>query len=206
MTLDRTRYLASIAMVGTILLLAACGRNSDEADLANLDNQIVSNQTDPALTSALQDQILVDPTLSQQSNRNAVRSADSPTQAQYPAGMRMSTGEPCTSKVEYAMGWANRLPAAFTVYPGGRVSEAAANNDPNCRLRVVSFDTGDAPHKVLAWYRGRASGSGYSAEQQARGGDQILAGTNESDGGAYFLIVTPKGGGSDVSLITNNGR
>lgn len=202
----RTRHFTALALLGTILSVSACGRGADDADLANLDNQIVGNETDPALTSALQDQILVDPTLSQQSNRTAVRSAEAPTQAQYPAGMKSGSGRSCTSKYEYGMAWANQLPAAFAVYPGAKISEAAANNADGCSLRVVSFKTGDPPQRVLAWYRGRASGGGYDAEQQTRGADQILAGTNDQSGGAYFLIVTPAGAGSDVSLITNGGR
>ena len=39
---------------------------------------------DPALTSTLEDQILVDPALAQQSNNNTVRPSETPTQAQYP--------------------------------------------------------------------------------------------------------------------------
>jgi hypothetical protein len=103
------------------------------------------------------------------------------------------------------MAWANQLPAAFAVYTGAKVSEAAANNADGCSLRVVSFTTGDAPQRVLAWYRARASAGGYDAEQQSRGSDQILAGNNDRNNGAYFLIVTPSGAGSDVSLITNGG-
>jgi hypothetical protein len=203
--------IASIAALAAALPLASCGRGSDDSELANLDNQIVGNETDPALTSALQDQILVDPTLSQQSNRNAVRSAQSPTQAQYPSGSQMGAlrdgaSGGCGAEFEYAMGWANRLPAAFSVYPGSQVTEAAANNANGCRMRVVTFTTAEAPQRLLDWYRGRAINAGYSAEQQARGGDQVLAGTNPADDGAFYLIVTPRGSGADVALITNNGR
>jgi hypothetical protein len=202
-----TRSLLTFAALATALSLSACGR-SDEAELAELDNEIVGNETDPAVTSALQDQILVDPTLSQQSNRNAVRSASGPAQAQYPtAGPRSSTtvrgGEGCAADLDYAMGWAERLPPAFAVYPGSRVTEAAANNRGDCRLRVVTYTTGEPSQRLLDWYHNRAVRAGYTSEHQLREGDHVLAGTNEIDGGAFFLIVTPTNRGSEVALITN---
>ena len=80
------------AILIAVMMLAACGSASDETELASLDNQIVGNDADPALTSALEDQILVDPTLSQQSNRNAVRPPESPVQAPYPQPAAASAG------------------------------------------------------------------------------------------------------------------
>ncbi|MDB5698402.1 MAG: hypothetical protein JWN69_1206 [Alphaproteobacteria bacterium] len=212
-----SKFLSS-AVLGTMLAatlsLAACSRHDDE-ELASLDNQLVGNESDPALTSALQDQILVDPTLSQQSNRNAVRRAQTPVQGQYPLDNRtapvMRDGTPvpgsgCGAQFDYAMAWANRLPAAFPVFPGGRVTDAAANNGNGCNMRVVTFTTPQPPAMVLDWYDRRLAGAGYSSERQARGGDQILGGTNEPEDGAFYLIVTPRGAGSDVALFTNTGR
>ena len=71
-------------IMSAVISLAACQQRSPNSELANLDNQIIANETDPALTSALEDQILVDPALTQQSNKNTVRPAESPTQAEYP--------------------------------------------------------------------------------------------------------------------------
>lgn len=212
----RNRFFVQISMaaLAAAFSLAACDRKSDDADLAALDNQIVGNETDPALTSALQDQILVDPTLSQQSNRTAVRPAESPTQAQYPmpgggraAALRESvSGGECGADFDYNMAWANRLAPGFAVYPGSRITEAAANNREGCGLRVVTFASNEASQRLLDWYHNRAVNAGYSSEHQLRGGDHVLAGSNEQSGGAFFLIVTPRGSGADVALITSNGR
>jgi hypothetical protein len=205
------------AMLGTMLAaaltLAACSRKDDD-ELANLDNQLVGNEVDPALTSALQDQILVDPTLSQQSNRNAVRRAGTPVQGQYPVDARSASvmrdgaavGGGCGSKFDYAMAWADRLPPAFPVFPGGRVTDAAANNANGCSMRVVTFTTPQPAAMVLDWYERRLAAAGYDAERQTRGGDQVLGGVNEAEKGAFYLIVTPRGAGSDVALFTNSGR
>lgn len=55
------------------LALAACGGASD-----NADESVDANSVDPALASALHDQIMVDPQLGQQSNGDAVRPPGQP--------------------------------------------------------------------------------------------------------------------------------
>jgi hypothetical protein len=195
------------------LALSACSDDTPGNNLADL-----GNDADPALTGALNDQILVDPDLANQSNRNAVRPPATPLQAGYPPpekgeGAAASAsaavqGNGCSdaAKFDYNANWAGRLSPAFAVYPGGKVSEAAGNDKDGCRTRVVSFAAADGWQRVLDWYHTRAVKAGYSSEHQVREGDHILAGTNGRDSGAFYLIVTPKGAGSEVSLITNNGR
>jgi hypothetical protein len=199
---------------GLAILLGACQRSDDAA---NADSN--AGDADPALTSALEDQILVDPALTQQSNKNAVRPPETPTQAQYPAesgkagaaeqarlGLMDGNGAGCgNGPFNYDMTWARRLPAELPLYPGARLIEAAGNNERGCSMRVVTFGSADAPERVLEHYRTRALGSGYSAEQQRRDGDHVLAGTNPRSGAHYYLIVTPKPAGSEVALIANNG-
>ncbi len=224
---NRAATIVRIAAIATALSLGACRDNQSE--LAKLDNQIIGNDADPALTSALEDQIMVDPALTQQSNRNAVRPPETPTQAQYPLPQNGQPGRPaavrgtgagaqanagaqaaeaggsaCGPDFDYNMRWARRLPAAFAVYPGSRITDAAGIDRAECRARVVTFTTADAPQRVLDYYASRAAGAGYSAEHQRRQGDHILAGTNGGDG-AFYLIVTPIRGGSDVALIANSG-
>ena len=222
---NRAAPLFHIAALAAALSLTGCDRFNRDADLAKLDNQILENGTDPALTSALEDQILVDPALTQQSNKNAVRPADGPTQAQYPtpsarpgavqrAGGAQSAptaelGEGavgCAQELDRNLQWARRLPAAFAVFPGGRLTDAAGSDAGDCRARVVTFTSSAAPQRVLGWYRERATRAGYSAEHQMRQGDHILAGLGGADAGAFYLIVTPlSSGGSDVALIANKG-
>jgi hypothetical protein len=221
--------VARWSILPALLALAACTGSDDQANGANQ-----GNDTDPALTSALEDQIAVDPQLSQQSNRNAVRPPETPTQAQYPASgpsvaapqgipasaasdgqhAQLSTaaagdgGTACPggTKYDYNPAWAQRLSPIFPVYPGGRVTEAAGANEGSCRVRVVAFTTADPYQRVLDWYHTQAVRAGYSSEHQLRDADHVLAGANERDGGAFYLIVTPGRNGSEVALIANNGR
>lgn len=204
---NRKMLIPTAFLAVAALSIYACNRSND-AELAKIDNQIAGKEADPAMTSALEDQIMVDPTLTQQSNRNAVRPPERPAQAQYPAGQgdrsaAVNSGGCASGTFDYNPQWAQRLGPDFAVYPGGKLTEAAANNQGDCRMRVVTFTTADAAERVLDWYRGRAQSAGYTIEQQQRDGDWILAGANEQKGGAYYLIVTPQQSGSEVAVIVN---
>ena len=224
---SRAVMLFRLTAFSATLALAACGQGSQAND------SLALNDADPALTSALEDQILSDPNLSQQANRHNVRPPELPIRAEYPSAggpprvRRASAEHPgapaarpmpaagsCgagagrgpAAQFSYGMEWAERLPAAFPPYPGGRVTEAAGQDSGPCRVRVVTFRTSDPHQRVLDWYQQRAVQAGYSAEQQARGRDHVLGGVNQGTSGAYYLIVTPVQGGSEVALIVNNGR
>jgi len=219
---SRAKIAVRSVLFASAFALAACGSGSN-ANLAEMDNALLGNGADPALTSALEDQILTDPNLSQQSNANAVRPPERPAQAQYPAGstqVRRTAGGSvpggraadalpsgaCGGNLNYGPEWARRLPAEFPAYPGGRVTEAAGTDRGECRVRVVTFTTADPHNRVLEHYRSLAARAGFSAEHQVRGADQLLGGTNERTNGAFVVIVTPGRGGSEVALIVNNGR
>jgi hypothetical protein len=75
-------FVSALALVS----LSACGRDGDKQEAAAIDDTVLGkgNATDPAITSALEDQIMVDPALANQSNAHAVRPADRPAQAPIP--------------------------------------------------------------------------------------------------------------------------
>jgi hypothetical protein len=76
----------SLGMIAALMALplAACGSQDKDSSLAALDAQLTNNAVDPALKSALGDQIVVDPNLVDQSNKTAVRPADQPADAALP--------------------------------------------------------------------------------------------------------------------------
>ena len=216
---SRAVMLFRLTAFSATLALAACSQGG----VAN--DSLAANDADPALTSALADQVLTDPTLSQQANRHNVRPPELPIRAEYPvaggsARVRQAShpgpvpaGRSCgaggrspAANFRHGMEWADRLPAAFPPYPGGRVTEAAGQDSGECRVRVVTFRTADPHQRVIDWYQQRAVHAGYSAEHQARGREHVLGGVNQATDGAFYLIVTPIQGGSEVALIVNNGR
>ncbi len=204
-----TRFVLPLAAA---LLLSACS-GSEEANLAQIDNQIAGQDIDPALTSALEDEILVDPALVGQSSPNNVRQPERPLQAPYPQPVRPAAAPAgddlgiglCGVPIRYGPEYADRLPAEFPAYPGRRVTEAAGADTGNCHARVVTFATDHDWRQVMGWYRDRAVAAGFNHEQQARDGDQVLAGVNERVNGAYYVIATPREGGTDVAFIVNHG-
>lgn len=257
----RMRFSA-LAGLALPLALAACGQGAkDDRNLDSLDNELIeagnANTHDPAMMSALQDQIMVDPSLAHKANHDAVRPPAQPLSgavppdgiAAAPGGTAATTGQAssqavkptpaprsascpqcsaakasltlgalaarqpdrrtaaCAGALRYSAGWADRLPADLPLYPDARVSEAAGSQGNNCALRAVSFSTSASLQQVMDWYYTRASNAGYSADQQADGGQHVLGGTRDRDGGAFALFLTSRrDGGTDVDLIANNGR
>ena len=197
-------------------------RLGGNANLAEIDNELLGNGADPALTSALRTN-LSDPNLVQQAirtpsarpkrrSRRNIRPAPIRASAARPpteSGGRAASSAPagaCGAALDYGPQWAGRLPAEFPPYPGGRVTEAAGANEGDCRVRVVTFTTPDPHNRVLEYYRSVAARAGFSAQHQVRGEDQLLGEVDEGSNGAFVLIVTPKSNGSEVALIVNNGR
>lgn len=84
------RPVAAAPLIAALLLLAGCGTKTDDAQaLDTLDAELADGNAqagarDPALTAALRDQIMVDPALAGQSNRDAVRPARQPYAAPVP--------------------------------------------------------------------------------------------------------------------------
>lgn len=87
-----TRIQLRLLALALPFALAACGSaNPSDQNLDALDAELTNSTSadepakDPALMSALQDQIMVDPALAQQSNADAVRPGGQPYSAQVPA-------------------------------------------------------------------------------------------------------------------------
>ncbi len=81
------RRVTSTALIALAVFgLAACSDTPSKNEIEKLDAELAGKgaDTDPALTAALEDQIMVDPSLSNQSNADAIRPADEPLQAPIP--------------------------------------------------------------------------------------------------------------------------
>ena len=77
-------FFRSVGLLSVSLALAGCGKGDKDASLAALDAQLTNNAIDPALKSAINEPIVVDPQLVGQSNRLAVRPADNPANGAVP--------------------------------------------------------------------------------------------------------------------------
>jgi len=229
---SRAVMLFRLTAFSATLALAACAQGSvandglaaNEADpalTAALEDPIL---TDPDLAQQANRHNVRPPELPTRAEYPGLRTASAEAPHPPGAGPRPGAEPPAPRRADpaaggcgagrggapaafsYGMEWAQRLPAAFPPYPGGRVTEAAGQDAGPCRVRVVTFRTADGYQRVIDWYHQRAVAAGYSAEHQPRGRDHVLGGVNQGTNGAYYLIVTPIDGGSEVALIVNNGR
>ncbi len=221
--------MRSLALALPLLALAACTGDGSKSDADKLDAELaVEKGRDPAITAALEDQIMVDPKLMGQSNANAARPADAPLQAPIPPGEGLSTRENgqvqtlgqraaaqsrthranfngCGLDVDYSMAWAARLPAELPLYPKARVEEAAGSDLGPCRLRAVSFASAAAPRELIDWYLATARRGGYAAALSNEDGTDMVGGTKPDGGAFYAMFSAKKGGGTVVDLVTNRG-
>src|SRR3569833_2321173 len=88
----RTRFPGLLVLVLPLVLVACGQREKDERNLDSRDNELIeagnANTHDPAMMSALQDQIMVDPSLAHKANNDAVRPPAQPLSgAVTPAGI-----------------------------------------------------------------------------------------------------------------------
>lgn len=67
------------------LAVAGCHSAPKKQSLDSLDKELTgANSADPALTAALEDQIMVDPSLSDKANRDTARAPETPTRSMVP--------------------------------------------------------------------------------------------------------------------------
>ena len=118
---------------------------------------------------------------------------------------RQQAGGPCASDIQYGNEWAQRLPAAFPLYPRAALVEAAGVNNGRCNLRVVNFQSRAGMQAVLDFYYTMARRNGFTAEHLLRGNEHYLGGTK---GNEAFVIMARNmpGGVVDVDLVSNGGR
>ncbi len=113
----------------------------------------------------------------------------------------------CDAKLSYDMGWANRMPPEFPIYPKANVKEAAGVEGGLCDLRVVSFTSASSMKSIVDYYYTQAKRGGYSAEYLLRGGEHVLGGTRGSDDGAFVITLNKRSnGGTVVDIVASNGR
>lgn len=256
--------MLSVTAFALPLSLAACGTNEDNEDqLAQLDDNLTDPSSDPAMNDALEDAILVDPDLTDQSNSNAIRGANGAIDGSVPPGASyagaaeggkaaanarikgkmlsapeprlMTSDDECTScggandgmtlgakaeaqyaqrgkgscdaKLSYDMGWANRMPPEFPVFPKANVKEAAGVEGGLCDLRVVSFTSASSVKSIVDYYYTHAKRGGYNAEYLLRGGEHVLGGTRGDDDGAFVVTLNKRSnGGTAVDIVASNGR
>jgi hypothetical protein len=110
----------------------------------------------------------------------------------------------CDAKLTYNNAWADRLPAAFKVYPRATLREAAGIAGGKCNIRVVNFQTAASLQAVLDYYHTMAVNAGYTSDHRVNGSEHMLGGTKGDL--AYVVMARADGGMTDVDLVASGGR
>ncbi|OHC98567.1 MAG: hypothetical protein A2885_16735 [Sphingopyxis sp. RIFCSPHIGHO2_01_FULL_65_24] len=110
----------------------------------------------------------------------------------------------CDAKLTYNNQWADRLPAAFKVYPRATLREAAGIAGGKCNIRVVNFQTAASLQAVLDYYHTMAVNAGYTSDHRVNGSEHMLGGTKGEL--AYVVMARTDGGMTDVDLVASGGR
>ncbi len=183
-------------MIALLLLLSACGSGQREAAV---------NETDPAVTDALNDPIMADPRLELQHGGGSVSvpvGVDSGDHGQTlgqiaAARIRDAAFAGCNPKVDYAFAWMARLPADLALPDAATVSEAAGSNAKGCNLRIVRYATAKSTADVELFYRKQ----GFVVSKS----DSTISGLRAKDGAAYWVAIAPAKSGATVDFVTNRG-
>lgn len=118
---------------------------------------------------------------------------------------RQQAGGACAADIRYGAEWAQRLPAAFPVYPRAALVEAAGVANGRCNVRVVNFQTRAGMQAVLDFYYTQARRAGYDAEHLLRGNEHYLGGTSGNN--AFVVMARVMDGGIvDVDLVASGGN
>lgn len=222
---------APLAALALILALSGCGgAQPDKAELDTLDERLGGKTgADPALSQALEDQIMVDPTLSQQSNEHSIRPPNAPLQAPIPpdaladaananpgetlgaraaeqAGAAKDRFVGCELDVAYSVQFSNRLPADLPLYPKAQVQEAAGSDTPGCQLRAVTFTAAAAPKTLADYYMILGKRGGFDARVGIVADGTMVSGVRASDGAAFYVTLQSAGNGTSADLVSNRGR
>jgi hypothetical protein len=122
-----SRFGMIIAMGVSLAGLSACSKDATKEEVAKLDDSLLGKgkASDPALTAALEDQIMVDPSLATQSNAHAVRSADQPLQAPIPTEASGGPAPPSSKTLGQRIAQQSAKPAPGASYPTAPAAAAA---------------------------------------------------------------------------------
>lgn len=223
------RVTRSSLPASALLLLATlsgCGGGEGNESLASLDARLTNGMASDATAgaSAAGGNMVDGPQASQP--RNPLDDAGSPSQGprlgevaerqrsaraldrvRSAAGGRVGTEtDGCGRRITYGDQWARDLPAAFTVYPGGALVEAAGVSTDRCTMRVVSSTAEAAPLAVARHYADRASAAGFSAERRPCEGGYMVGGVHPGTDQAYIVLITAAPGGkTSIDVVVTLG-
>ena len=213
------RIAVLIPALPVVLLMTGCGGGEGNETLASLDARL-TNGAVPATDAAAPGNVVDAPQASAPRNPlDGPQPADAPSLGEVAERqrserafdrLRVATGggtareeaDGCGRRIVYGDAWAQDLPAAFALYPGGTLVEAAGVSTERCKMRVVSFTADVTAAAIASHYVSSVKAAGYDAERRPCEDGFIVGGVHPRTGQAYVVLVTrAAGGSSSVDLM-----
>lgn len=208
-----TVSIRSLCLAGSLVMLAACQGQSADDNLADLDARLTNGAENVA--NAANDAEDANAAIAMAAAGGRIEKAPAAVETKAVAPQGRSVGDlvrqqsasgaaaqgDCAKDVKSGPEWADRMPQAFRVHPGGKLVEAAGIDKERCTLRIISFTTSAGIDPVLDYYFTQAKRAGYDAEHLVSGGEHQLGGTNED--GAYLVFARRAGAQTEVDIVAN---
>ena len=219
----------SLCFVASLALLASCKAPSEADNLADLDAKLtngVPNAADAAsAANAANEAVAANEAIALAAAGGRIEQAPAAVETKHiaPAGRTLGDlarqqaagaragpasaaapgGSPCAKNVKSGPEWADRMPAPFRLYPGGKLAEAAGVDEERCTLRIISFTSAAGIDPILNYYYTQARRAGYDAEHLVSGAEHQLGGTNAK--GAAYLVFARRiaNGQTEVDVVAN---
>lgn len=213
-----------VSVLPLILLTSGCGSGEGDENLASLDARL-TNSAAPANDAADSANVVDGPQASAPRNPldGNVTGATGPSIGEVAERqrsqrafdrLRVATGggsareetDGCGRRIVYGDEWAKDLPAAFALYPGATLVEAAGVSTDRCHMRIVSFTAEASATTIASHYASSARASGFDAERRPCEGGFIVGGVHPQTGQAYVVLITRAAEGrSSIDIMMTMG-
>lgn len=163
----------AIAILLPALLLVACGKDSDTTTIKGADGETVTIET--------------------QNDGDTVTRMEATN----------NKGEKSTATFGgEGASWPADAPAHTPAYPGGRVTAVMASDSDGTKGSIVSFETADAPAKVVAHYKGLAEKAGLGEFGTVTAGAMQMFTASDKATGREMMVQASSGEGVTQAMLT----
>lgn len=117
------------------------------------------------------------------------------------ATVNVTTGNGQTASFSAGGGtWPATAPAFAPAYPGAKIAGGFSGATDGKSAAMVSFETGDAPDTVVAFYRDKARAAGLKDETTVGSGGMKMYGAKTPDGGGFSVMARAESGKTTATV------
>jgi len=98
--------------------------------------------------------------------------------------------------------WPESAPAFAAAYPGGTLITVMAGNADGKASGMATFETTDAPDKVIAFYKDKAAAAGLTKVTSMAGNGMTMFGASDESGDRVLSVQASPGGGKTTGSGT----